>query len=362
MRLAQQITFAFAAAGLVATMGCSDKSTPPADKPGPSADGKAAPKVAEAPPKFESKPECVGRPATAPEETLEIGGKKYLRKGSTVSLEGADADDEYVIGQISDIKDHTPENAANLKVAFDWMKGEKVDAIVITGDLGESAESIQRVVEDAAGVGVPVLAIIGNRECAGHFTAGVKAAQAKFKNIINMNEVRVFNTDDVSIVSMPGYYNKSYIHCAEGCEYAADDVRALPEVAKAATAGVKVLVSHGPPQQAGAQAIDRIHEGANVGDPVLAEVMKSGLFPFGLFGNIAEAGGYATDLSGATRVAPEAFADSFYLNPGPMDSVRWVMLDGSQSIGMAASVKIKGKQAAYKIKRLAAGEAKVQAQ
>jgi Icc-related predicted phosphoesterase len=356
MRLAQQITIAFAAAGLAATVGC------PSEKPVEKAPEPTAPPKVEPPPKVESRAECVGRPATAPEETLEIGGKKYLRKGSTIALEGQDADDEFVIGQVSDIKDHTPENAANLKVAFDWMKGEKVDAVVVTGDLGESAESIQRVVEDAAGLGVPVLAIIGNRECGSHFTAGVKAAQAKFKNVINMNEVRVFNTDDVSIVSMPGYYNKSYIHCAEGCEYTADDVRALPEIAKAATAGVKVLISHGPPQQAGAQAIDRIHEGANVGDPVLAEVMKGGLFQFGLFGNIAEAGGYATDLSGATRVAPEAFADSFYLNPGPMDSVRWMMLDGSQSVGMAATVKVKGKQAAYKVKRLAPGEAKVKPQ
>jgi hypothetical protein len=120
-----------------------------------------------------------------------------------------------------------------------------------------------------------------------------------------------------------------------------------------------VLISHGPPLQAGTTAIDRIHEGANVGDPVLAEVMKAGTFAFGLFGNIQEAGGHATNLAGDKAVAPETWADSLYLNPGPIDSVRWVMLDGSQSTGMAASVHFKGKQASYKIKRIAAGEAKV---
>lgn len=316
-------------------------------------------KIDVAPVKTESNPLCVGRPGGAGEAVLEIGGKKYNQKGSTVSLDGQDGDDEFVLGQLSDIKDHSPENAANIKAMLEWMKAEKVDAIAVTGDLGESAESIQRVVEDTAALGVPVLAIIGNRECRDHFDQGLKAAQAKFKNIINMNLVRVFNTDDVSIVSMPGYYNKSYLHCAEGCEYSADDVKALGDVAKAATAPVKALISHGPPLQTGPLAIDRIHEGANVGDPVMTEVLKGGMFPFGLFGNIEEAGGYATNLSGETRVAPETYADSLYLNPGAIDSVRWHMIDGSESVGMAGIVHFKGKQAMYKIKRLKVGEAKV---
>jgi hypothetical protein len=175
-----------------------------------------------------------------------------------------------------------------------------------------------------------------------------------------MNLVRVFNTDDVSIVSMPGYYNKSYLHCAEGCQYSPDDVRNLAEVAKAATAPVKALISHGPPLQAGPLAIDRIHEASNVGDPMLTEALKGGQFPFGLFGNIQEAGGYATNLSGETRVAAETYADSLYLNSGAIDSVRWRMIDGSESVGMAGLLHFKGKQAMYKVKRLKPGEAKVE--
>jgi len=308
-----------------------------------------------------SDPLCVGKTGTSPEEKLDIAGKTYDRKGSTVTLAGSDADDEFVLGQISDIKDHNPDNAANLQVLLGWMKSEKVDAIAVTGDLGETADSIEKVLRDVAGVGVPVLAIVGNRECRDHFDQGVKGAQKDFKNVINMNLVRVFNTDDASVVSMPGYYNRAYLHCADGCEYTTDDVKALPDVAKDATGPVKILISHGPPLQSGPLAIDRIHEGANVGDPALTEVMKAnpGLFPFGLFGNIQEAGGYATDLSGATRVAAETFVDSFYLNPGPTDAVRWVMLDGTESVGMAAVVHVKGKQASYKIYRIKPGEAKI---
>jgi Icc-related predicted phosphoesterase len=351
MRVSQQITFAFATLGLAASTGCP--ASKPAETPAPAVGKPEAP-----PSKFESRPECVGRPATTPEETFEVSGRKYVRKGSTVTIEGADADDEFIVGHLTDVKDHTPENVANLKAVTDWMKGEKVDAVVISGDLGESAPSVQGVAEDVAALGVPVLVVIGNRECAKDFNAGIQAAQAKFKNIINMDEVRVFNTDDVSFVSLPGYYNKSYIHCADGCEYSPDDVRALPELAKAATAPSRVLVSHGPPRMSGTTAIDRVHEGANVGDPELAEVLKSGIFPFGLFGNIAEAGGRATNLAGDQIVPAEAWADALYLNPGPADSVRWVMLDGTQSVGMAATVHFKGKQASYKIKRLGAGDAK----
>lgn len=302
---------------------------------------------------------CVGRPMASPEEVLEIGGKAYERKGSTISLKVGDADDEFVVGQISDIKDHTPENAANLAIVLAWMKKAKVDAIAVTGDLGESAESVEKVLADVAALGVPVLGIVGNRECRDHFVNGMAAAQKVHKNIINMNQVRVFNTDDVSFVSMPGYYNKSYIHCAEGCEYTPDDVRALPDLVKGATGTNKVLLSHGPPKQAGALALDRIHEGANVGDPVLAEVLAGGLFPFGLFGNIQEAGGHATDLSGQNRVEPDTYVNSLYLNPGPIDSVRWVMLDQTESVGMAGIVKFKGQQAMYQIRRIAPGEAKV---
>lgn len=341
--------FTFSLLAVVAmTLGCPAKPDTKTD----------APKTPDAP--KQSDPLCVGRPTTSPDETLEIGGKKWQRKGSTISLVEADADDEFVIGQITDIKDHNPDNAANLQAVVNWMKTEKVDAIAVTGDLGETADSIEKVLRDVAAAGVPVLTVVGNRECRDHFDQGVKAAQKDFKNIINMNLVRVINTDEVSIVSMPGYYNRAYLHCAEGCEYMPDDVRALPDVAKEATAPVKLLVSHGPPLQAGPLAIDRIHEGANVGDPVLTEVMKAnpGLFPFGIFGNIQEAGGYATDLAGGTRVAAETFVDSFMLNPGPLDAVRWVMLDGTESIGMAGLVKVKGKQAMYKIFRLKPGEAK----
>lgn len=307
-----------------------------------------------------SHPECIAPRSETPVEAFEAGGRSYERKGSTLSLKTSDPDDEFVIGQLSDVKDFTPENKANVKVALKWFAEQKVDAIAVTGDLGETQESIEQVLRTVAEPGVPVLAIIGNRECRDHFAKALDVVSKDHKNVVNMNQIRVFNADDVSVVSLPGYYNKSYIHCSEGCEYSTADVDALDQLLPDATGPVNVLISHGPPKMSGAKGLDRIHEEVNVGDPKLAEYLKNGKLPFGLFGNIQEAGGYASDLSGDKRIDQKVFVDSLYLNPGPIDSVRWQMLDGTESLGMAGLLRIKGKQGSYEIYRIRPGEAKVE--
>lgn len=339
---------AVAAVATVAGVGCRNGSAEASA--GVDASAAAAPEGPD--------PLCIVRPSAVPEETITIAGKTWQRKGTTLSLQGADADDEFVVGQITDVKDYSADNAVNLMTFRAWMKSEGVDAVVVTGDLGESQDSIEKVLRDLAILEVPVLAVIGNRECRDHYDGAVKAAQRDFKNIVNMNQIRVVNTDDVSLVSLPGYHNPSYLHCANGCAYSKDDVIGLAAVARDATAAVRALVAHGPPRQSGPLAIDRMQpENANMGDPDLAAILKqdASLFPFGLFGNTPEAGGYGTNLDGSTRVAAETFADALYLNPGPADAVRWGMNDGSESVGMAGLMKFKGKQAMYKIFRMKAG-------
>ena len=303
--------------------------------------------------------ECAAPRSTTPSETIELsGGKKLLRRGSTVQLTPDDADDELVIGHLTDVKDYSEKTAANLDIALKWFDDQAIDIIAVSGDLGESVDSIQGVLEHLAKSKLPVLAIIGNRECRAHFTEAAAAAQERYPNVINMNVVRVFNADDASVISLPGYYNKTYIHCAEGCAYYPADVEALANFAEDATGTVNVLLSHGPPRQSGAKALDRIYDNINVGDPEITKLIKTGKFPFGLFGNVQEAGGYATDLSGTKRIDQGAYANSLYLNPGPIDHVRWEMLDDTESIGMAGILRIKGKQASHKIYRIKPGEAK----
>ena len=335
--------------------------------PKPVAEKAPAPKKASVPTAPASGPKksddaCVGPVADAPTATITFGESSMERKGSTITLQGTDPDDQFTIGQLSDVKDHTPKNIANIKVFLEWFKVQGVDAIMLNGDLGETQKGVEHILNTVAeGSSVPVLAFLGNRECKADFNKAVAAVQKKHPQVVNMNAVRVFNADDASIVSLPGYYNPTYLHCAEGCQYFPEDVADLEKHAAKTTAPARVLAAHGPPRMKTPMGLDRIHDGVNVGDQDLANFLAAKkLFPFGLFGNIQEAGGHATNLDGTKKIKEGVYADSLYLNPGPSDPVPWTMLDGTSSIGMAGLLQIKGKQASYKVRRLKEGEAKVQ--
>ena len=75
------------------------------------------------------------------------------------------------------------------------------------------------------------------------------------------------------------------------------------------------------------------------------------LFPFGLFGNIQEAGGRGSNLEGQT-IGPDTLASELYINAGSANSSRVSMLDGSEAIGMAAVLTVEGGKALYETKRI----------
>jgi Icc-related predicted phosphoesterase len=303
-----------------------------------------------------SDPECIGAFATdgAPQK-IEIAGHTYELKGAKLQETSTDPDDEVVIGVIADIKEDTPDNLKNLKTVLDDFKADKVDAIVVDGDLGDTESQIVNDLEPIAAYGVPVFALIGNQEKKTDFNNALKASAAKHNNVFNMNFVRLVQLDDVAVVSVPGYFNKDYIHVEGGCHYLPSDVEATKAIVKAAGDKTVVVVSHGPPKQEGAEALDRTLEQANVGDPSLQRFLQETGVKFGIFENIREAGGRATDLGGANLVAAGKMAGELYLNPGPIDSVRWNMNDRTESVGMAAVLTVKGKQASFKSYRIKAG-------
>ena len=59
-------------------------------------------------------------------------------------------------------------------------------------------------------------------------------------------------------------------------------------------------------------------------------------------------GGSARARAHGTCIAPGKMAGELFLNPGPADSVRWSMNDRTESVGMAALLQVKGKQASFK--------------
>jgi hypothetical protein len=304
-----------------------------------------------------SSEQCVGPFVTEPKKTVKAGLREWALEGSTLTEKATDPDDTMVVGVIADLKEDTPENLANIDRFLAFFKQEKVEMIFVNGDTGETKAQVQNNLKRISTSGVPVGIIIGNRECMADFNQAVSEVAEKAQNVFNLNAVRHIVADDAEFITMPGYYNAAYLHCTTGCQYYVEDVAALAPLLEGAKHPI-TIVSHGPPRQSGQVAIDRISEGSNEGDPVLAKFIADHAIPFGIFANIHEAGGKATDLLGENVLREGIASEALYLNSGPGDSVRWTMNGGAESVGMAAVVTYKGNNASYKIVRASSHVAK----
>ncbi len=336
---------------LAAALATSCKKPEEAVKPPPSAKPEA-PKEKPAEAKL-ADPACVAKWSEEGEaKKIDVGGKSYELKGSKFSELSKDDDDQLTLGLVADIKEDTPDNLANLEAIVKFFKEQKADAIVVDGDLGDDKKQIENALAKLAEADLPVLAIIGNREGRAAFNDAVAAASARFPGVINLNKVRLAVFDDGALVSVPGYHNKVYIHAEDGCLYGPGDLEATKPIVQAAKGKTLVLVSHGPPKQEGADALDRTLEQVNVGDPGLRDFIKDNAIKFGVFANIHEAGGRATTLNGQSLIGENKLVDEMYVSTGPADSVRWTMNDGTESVGMASLMMIKGDKASYKVFRV----------
>jgi len=333
---------------LALVAGCGKK---PAEAPPPPAQPTPAPGAQAQAEKAPTRPSCVGAVTTGPESTLVLGGATWKQRGSTISLTTPPKRGELVVGLVTDIKEATPENKANLKSIAAWFTKKGVSFVLVAGDTGMSAPDVVDALGVLAATGVPVFDIIGNSEGQAYYDQGMAGAHEAHRNVFDLDKVRRIDTPLLDVVSLPGYFNPKYLHAEDGCLYKPADVAALTELVKSCDSPV-LLVSHGPPLQKGALALDRTSEAQNVGDPDLAKALAELKIPFGLFGNIHEAGGRATDLSGEHIIAPGKFVPSLYVHPGPADAVEWVMNDGTHSLGMAGLLTVKGGKAKYEILRL----------
>ncbi len=299
----------------------------------------------------QSDPNCLGPIDLAAPQQLTLGGRKAELAGYKLTFAApANKDAPVSFGVLGGINEDSGENLVNLAKYVEFFKAEKVDAILVGGDVGESAEAIARGLAPLAETGLPTFALIGNRECSGDFNDAIARLQKTSPNLVNFNKVRHVEFGTVDLLSLPGYHDKRYLHCASGCQYFKQDVEALKALAQAAKNPV-VLVAHGPPRGATQAAVDSAAEAGNVGDTNLNALITEAGIPFGVFPNIKEAGARATDLEGASVLKEGQLASRLYLNPGPADSVAWAMNDGTQSVGMAAVLTVQGRQASYKLFR-----------
>jgi Icc-related predicted phosphoesterase len=297
-----------------------------------------------------AEPECAAAPTAGEAQEVQVAGRKAVRAGTTLSFQEKDADGTLVLGVLGPLNEDSGENMLTLKKYVKFFNDEKVDAVVVTGDVGEVPEGISRVLTSVAQVGKPVMVIAGNRECREDYVEGVKAAQSQNQAIVDMNQVRMVEFPEGTLVSLPGHHDPNFINCETGCRYYPSTVDETIQLARSAKSPV-VLVAHGPPRGEGTQALDYQASNANVGATDINRALEEGKVPFGVFSNIKEAGARATDLAGTTIIPQERTVPSLYLNPGPADTMGWKMNDGTTSNGFAAVLRLKDGGGSWKLFR-----------
>jgi len=296
--------------------------------------------------------ECAAPLEPTAASQVQIGSRHATLAGFKLSFEVPSRSGQIVFGALGPINEDSAANLAALKKYLKFFADEKADAILVSGDVGETPGAIAHVLKVLAASKLPVLVVAGNRECRADFAEGVAEAQKEFKNVVNLNQVREVEFAEATVISLPGYHDPNFINCATGCRYYPSTIDEVVHMALSAKSPA-VLVSHGPPRGEGSQALDYAISGGNVGDEQLTRAMQEAKIRFGVFSNIKEAGARATDLEGTTVMPAEKPAPSLYLNPGPADTTPWDMNDGSKSAGMAAVLAIKEGQASWRPFRIA---------
>jgi hypothetical protein len=110
-----------------------------------------------------------------------------------------------------------------------------------------------------------------------------------------------------------------------------------------------VLVAAVPPRGQDGRALD-FSDGQNIGDARLAALLQTRRVPFGIFGQVWEAGERGVELAGRL-FAPGAASEQLYLNPGAAERSTWPMNDGQLTPGRAATLTIAGKTATWDVVR-----------
>ena len=285
-----------------------------------------------------------GKKLDAPAD-LTLGGRTYAYDGDTLSLKGADPDGVVTIGVLGAVKDFSAETRKALDFYLDKFAEQKVDVIVLGGDLAATEFEITQVVLYAAKRNLLTLALIGNTEGRTAFNRALLNALKAAPNAVNFDFVRRVDLGGAVLVSLPGYLDRKFVHQSGGCSYKPQEVDAMVQYTKDAKSPV-VLISHGPPAGKDKNGLDTAVEAGNVGDARMAGFMKDNKVNFGLFGHILEAGGRALDGDGKA-VAPKAWIEQAYLNVGSSNPLPWQLSSGKLSCGMAAILKIKDGKGMY---------------
>ena len=316
---------AISAAAALTLAGCREKAAPP---PAP------APQPANLAP--QGAPQRSDVACAAPLDAPGAREKLREKKG------------EVRIGALAGLKDADDDNVAFLRKLAAELKRRGAEVLVADGDLGDNPDEQETLLGTLTETGLPVIAVAGNREVRSELDAAEAELRKKGARIVDLSHTRVVELGDATLVGLPGAFERRQLHSEGACLYTGKDIDALLAALERLPQPA-VLVAAVPPRGQDARALD-VSEGQNLGDARLNALLRRA--PFGIFGQVWEAGGRAIDQKGAP-VAPGAEADQLYLNPGAADHTPWPMADGSTATGQAALLTIRGKRASWEPVRIA---------
>jgi hypothetical protein len=308
----------------IAVAGCREKAPAPAvppPPPAPSARQLAA---------VRSDAACVA-PFEAP------GAREKLRAPAG----------ELKLGVLAGLKDADEDNLASLRKLVGELKRRGAEVLVADGDLGDNPDEQDSLLGVLTESALPVLAVAGNREVRSELDAVEADLRKKGARIVDLSRTRVVELGDVTVVGLPGAFERRQLRTEGACVYVQKDIEALAAALDRLQPPV-LLVAAVPPRGQDSRALD-VSEGQNVGDARLLALLPKA--QFGIFGQVWESGGRAVDGRGAP-VPPKTESERLYLNPGAADRTPWPMADGSTVAGQAALLTIRGRKASWDPVRL----------
>jgi hypothetical protein len=202
---------------------------------------------------------------------ISIGTTSWRLDGRVATRAAAAKPGPVRIAFLADAEGATTETVGLLRALRDRLTKAKVDAIVLLGGMGASADEITKVLEVLADGATMVVAIPGDREPAAGHRSAVGAFGAR--GVVDGSQIRWLVIDKVGVATLPGQpFASRLAHGVEGCGHGDADATAVLAAAPADLA-VRILATQRAPRHAGGG--DRTALGAAAGDAGLAAAIAA---------------------------------------------------------------------------------------
>ena len=255
---------------------------------------------------LEHRYDCAGRLDTlSPPFDFNVGkdSARIFGHRMEVTLGRSAAPKSVRIGVLSGPKDTSEKTQANMDFFLEWFEKQRVDIVVVNGDVGYTPEEFEETMTRLGESGFITVVSAGNADMNVPFNRAARDVSATYPNLVNGNLVRLVDIGPVSLLVLPGYHDAMFVSPGDGCQYYREDLDDHATLAKRGK-GKPVLVAHGPPRGVDEDGLDYAFDAGNVGDTALNRFIDQQGVHLGIFGHILEAWGRAMNPETGRKARP----------------------------------------------------------